>query len=143
MANPADLTEVLEWQGNAHLVVHTPQGDVDCGYFQKSTGGDGDSEEAKWGAGGMGRARARGGRPTKANKTASRAYSPSRDGVLYDRLYPFGRHRCTLSDLVLDLDGNVVESTPHPGVLKAMNRGDYDDTSNDQRTFTIEVSTDV
>lgn len=144
MPNPADLTEVTEWQGNAHLVVHAPSGDIDCGYFQKRSGGDVDSEEAKWGSGGMSSDVARGGRPTRNNYTLSRAYSPVRDGALYDQLELLrGRSRATVTDLVLDADGNVVESKPGGGVLKALNRGDYDDTSNNERTFAIEISADA
>lgn len=140
----ADLTEVLEWQGNAHLVVHGPNGDIDLGYFQKRSGGDVDSEEGKWGSGGMSAAVARGGRRTRNNVTLSRAYSPSRDGALVDKIDPLiGRARVTGTDLVLDANANVVDTTPFAGVLKAYNTGDYDDTSNDQRTFTIEISTDA
>jgi hypothetical protein len=145
MANAADLSEVLEWQGNAQLVVHLPTGDLDCGYFQKLVGADKiDSDEAKWGSGGMSTDVARGGRPTRDNATLTRAYSPTRDGPIFNACEPYrGRVRATVTDFVLDLDGNVLESKAHQGMLKALDRGEYDDTSNSQRTFTVEVSTDA
>jgi hypothetical protein len=136
----SELTEVGEWQGNATVKV----GDIDLGYFQKRTGGAVDSEEAKWGSGGMEPETARGGRRTRDNVVLTRPYSPTRDGALYARLVDLvGRGRASGTDFVLDIDGNVKDSVAFKGVLKKIDRGDYDDTSKDQRDFIVEISADA
>jgi hypothetical protein len=134
-----DLTEVSEWQGNAHLVVEG----VDFGFFQKRTGGAPSAESSKWGSGGMQPGRARGGKRSKSQIVLTRAYSPARDGALYSQFEDrVGRARVSGADLVLDLDENVLESKPFAGMLQGLDRGDYDDGSNDQRNFTVTIDSD-
>ena len=132
--------EVGEWQGVATAKI----GDTDLGAFSKRTGGAIDSEEAKWGPGGMEPEVARGGRRTRDNIVLTRAYSTSRDQKLYHDLLPLvGRVRVTVVDHVYDIDGNSKEDREFSGVLKKIDRGDYDDTSKDRREFSIEISADV
>jgi hypothetical protein len=146
LSKPAtDLNEVGEWQGTAQLFVNGLDGaEINIGFFQKRTGGALDSEEAKWGSGGMQPEVARGGRASRDNVVLTRPYSRTRDAALYSKLgHLVGRSRARVVDIVLDSNGQNADTNTFTGVLKKVDRGDYDDTSKDQRDFVIEISTDA
>jgi hypothetical protein len=116
--------------------------DVDFGVWDRKTGGNADSEEAKYTPGGMATEVSLGGRQTTENITLSREFDWGRDlpsmGYLLNRR---GRGSISIGQQALDIDGNArgnpVTAT---GTLKAVQMPDHDSSGNDPALVEIECT---
>lgn len=106
-------------------------------------GGDADSSELKYKAGGMVPEVSLGGTPTVANVTVSRLYDYDRDHDLARRLANrVGRAKIHVRKRPLDPDGVPKgESQTYTGILKKVNYPDANSTSSSANMLELEVST--
>jgi hypothetical protein len=112
------------------------------GTFDKFSGGEMDSEEAKYYPGGMQQVISLGGRVSVGNVTISRLYDLARDHPLVGWLMGgCGKAAFTVTKTSLTVDATAVE---HPlvytGTLKAVTPPDHDSESNDAALIALEMT---
>lgn len=125
-----------------HLTTVAVDG-TDLGVFDTFSGGNVDSEETKYRAGGLQPEVALGGSVTVENVTVGRLYQLDRDhNISHWLMSRAGKGRVTITRQPLDVDGNVF-GRPHvyTGILKAVTTPDQDSNSSDPSVLELEVST--
>ena len=116
-----------------------------CGPFDSLSGGEVDSEEAKYNPGGMVGEISLGGRRTIGNLTVGRYYDWARDhplmAFLYDRA---GKGRGSIGAQPLDVNGTP-RGNPltYEGTLKTVTRPDIDSTGTDAAVLELEFTIDT
>jgi len=116
--------------------------DIDFGVWDRKTGGNADSEEAKYPPGGMAQEVSLGGRQTHENITLSREFDWGRDLPSMSYLLTRrGRAVIAIGQQALDIDGNArgnpVTAT---GTLKSVQMPDHDSSGNDPALVEIECT---
>lgn len=126
-----------------YIVTLTLDG-VSLGVWDKLTGGDVDSNEVKYGGGGMKTQVALGGRVTVSDLTVSRIYDLDRDAPIIARLMPrVGKGDMVASQQPLDTDGNPKGNpTVYTGVLKTCKTPDVDSEAASAAVFDVVISAD-
>ena len=112
--------------------------------ISKRSGGGKDSEETKYPPGGNEPEESLGGRTTVENVELVGLYKPQLHATEYKRLEAAVDRDAParVVEKVIDSAGNVIaEPEVWTGIMKAINRGEYDSTSDDAREVTIEIST--
>lgn len=138
----ADTFEVTVHVQN---VLHPNKIMLNCGVWDKRSGGRKDSEELKYPPGGMRPEISLGGRSTTENVTVSRNYRLVRDhqdlsGIL---LAGVGKARMTVTQQPLDLDGNAFgRPSVWSGTLKSVSLPEHDSESNDAAMVELEMTAD-
>ena len=114
--------------------------------FDKKTGGEFDSEDAKYYPGNMGASIALGGRATVGNVTLQRIYLHERDhNNINTWLDAVGRGRVKITQQPLDFDGNVYDKQKvitYSGILKRVLVPEVDSEASGASLLEIEVSPD-
>lgn len=112
--------------------------------FQKRSGGKVGSEGSKTAPGGMQPKVAHGGIQDIEDITLEGEFVPSRDNEYIQWLKTrVGKGRINASELLLDVDGNTLETVDRwTGMLSSLDTGGYDATSSDPRMFVIECEVD-
>jgi len=121
-----------------------PNNLIDFGVWDKKSGGAVDTDIYKYKPGGMGKQVSLGGSPTIEDVTVSRLYRHERDHSEIGRLFDWaGRARCTVSQHILDLDGNVYGAPiVWVGLLKTTTPPDHDSESTDPAMVELVISPD-
>lgn len=117
-------------------------GGENLGTWDKLSGGEIDSEEAKYRPGGMAAQVSLGGYRNVGNLTVSRLYDLTRDhsrmAFLLNRV---GKADVTIVKQSLDVDGNAFgKALVYTGKLKAVTPPDHDSESSDPAMLEIEIS---
>lgn len=118
---------------------------IDYGVWDGMTGGEIDSEEAKYKPGGLSPQVALGGTREVSNITASRLYQFDRDHSRINQLIArVGKGKATVARQPLDVDGNTFgKPTVYTGILKQVTPPDFDSESGDVGKIEIEISTNA
>jgi len=113
--------------------------------FDKLSGGEMDSEETKYKAGGMKPPRSLGGSIMTSNITVSRNYELGRDDVMLSALRArVGKGKAIVSKQSLDVDGNAFgRPLVYTGVLKQVSPPDVGSESDNAAMIELEISTDA
>ena len=117
---------------------------VPYGIWDKSTGGERDSDETKYRSGGQPNQVALGGPGTVSNVTAERRFLAERDMAVLKALMPLaGKTRATLTKQPLD-DNYSPYGPPltYSGVLKKVTPPEADSMSSSAALIALEISTD-
>ncbi len=111
--------------------------------FSKRSGGMADSEESKYPPGGNQPEKAMGGRQTVENVTLSGEYQPEiHQSIIAWLESRRGRGKATVVEQPIDDEGDTIgEPETWTGLVKSVNRGEYDAESSDAREVEIEIST--
>jgi hypothetical protein len=117
---------------------------INFGVFDKKSGGAVDTDIYKYKPGGMAEQVSLGGSPTIEDLTISRLHRHERDHAALQRYFNWaGRAKCTVSQFVLDVDGNVFGNPiVWVGVLKTVTPPDHDSESTDPAMLELVVSPD-
>jgi len=128
---------------DTHLITLTVD-DRDMGTWDTWSGGEGDSEEAKYAPGGMQPEISLGGRQTLGNITLGRYLDRERDWPQIKWLYGRrGRGRVVIGLTPLDFNGaRGGEPMVFTGTLKAINMPDLDSTGGDAAVYEVECTVD-
>jgi hypothetical protein len=129
------------------LLHHTVNGastTTDLGVWDGLTGGDLDSDEAKYWPGGMAPQVSLGGHRNPSNIVLKRLYRLQRD---HDRLnlllHNVGRGTVEIHKLPMDIDGNTYgKPLNYSGKLKRVTPPEHDSTSSDPGIIEMEVTPD-
>jgi hypothetical protein len=116
---------------------------LNCGIWDKKTGGEVDSEESKYPPGGMQTQVSLGGRKNVGNVTVSRLYRLVRDHQdLMQRLIDgAGKARMVVAQQPLDIDGNVFgRPLVTKGTLKRVTPPEVDSESSDAAMVELEMT---
>lgn len=135
------LTTTRQDQASVSLTV---DGRQSPSLFQKRSGGKVGSEGSKTAPGGMQPKVAHGGIQDIEDLTLEGEFVPSRDNEYIQWLKTrVGKGRISASELLLDVDGNAIETVARwTGMLSSLDTGGYDATSSDPRMFVIEAEVD-
>lgn len=116
----------------------------DMGVWDTRSGGEGDSEEAKYRPGGMGPEISLGGAQTIGNLTIGRYMDTQRDWPLIKWLYARrGRARGVIGVTPLSVSGaRAGDPLTYGGTLKAVTPSDLDSTGSDAATLELEFTCD-
>jgi hypothetical protein len=119
--------------------------DAPIGVWDKSGGGDLDSDEVKYAPGGMAAEVSLGGRQTASNLTLDRLFEQGRDDAQFQTLANRrGKGRIVASGQPLDEDGNAFgRPLIRTGTLKRVSYPDHDSTSNAAAMVQIEITLDA
>src|SRR3972149_1689660 len=117
---------------------------INFGVYDKKSGGAVDTDIYKYKPGGMAEQVSLGGSPNIDDITISRLYRHERDHSGLQRLINWvGRAKCTVSQHILDIDGNVFGSPiVWIGILKTVTPPDHDSESTDPAMIELVVSPD-
>lgn len=114
----------------------------DLGTFDGFSGGEIDSEEAKFWPGALGDQIALGGRRSVSNFTVRRLYDLARDhGLMGWLIGGVGKAKVVAHKQPLDVDKNPYgKPLVYTGTLKQLSPPDHDSGSNDAAQYSLEVS---
>lgn len=113
------------------------------GLFDTFSGGETDSDDAKYRPGGLSAEEAVGGPPTVGNVTVSRAFRRERDVALRRWRNRIGRALAVVKVQPLDNDGNVYGSPEtYKGLLKRLTPPEHDSNSSDPAVVELEIVCD-
>jgi hypothetical protein len=111
--------------------------------FSKRSGGSRDSDELKYRRGRMKKEEAFGGPPTTDNVTLVGLFDPRiNNGDLEYLESVRGAGKAQVLEQVLDEGGTAIDTLPPwKGILKKVDRGEYDSSGSEAREVELEVST--
>lgn len=141
MAGPYNTALARPTREDTFLVSLTVD-NTDMGVWDTKSGGNADSEEAKYYPGGMAMEISLGGRQTVENITLGREFDWGRDlPSLNFLLSRRGRGTVTIGQQLLDIDGNA-RGNPitASGTLKSVQIPDHDSQGNDAAMIEIECT---
>jgi hypothetical protein len=115
------------------------------GIWDMLSGGEGDSEETKYRAGGGGKQENLGGPPTRENITVARLFKLDRDLPRVKQWdHKRGRAPVVVTEQFLDRDGNVASmGLAYRGLLKRVAVPEHDSESTDASRVELEISLDA
>lgn len=115
--------------------------DTDYGTWDRVSGGEKDSEEAKFHPGGMAPAVSLGGIATVGNVTVGRLFDATAQGWIHTLMDKVGVGKVTVTKQPLDVNKNPYgKPLVYTGMLKQVTPPDHDSESSDASILEIEVS---
>lgn len=117
---------------------------IDFGTFDKMEGGEVDTDDSKYKAGGMASPESLGGSRNVSNVTVSRLYRLVRDHTNSARFIQWaGRADMVVKKQPLDIDGNAFgKPIVYNGTFKRVKFPDHDSMSNDPGLIELEMTVD-